>query len=303
MFKKHEPQYGFVSSVDVNDIIDQIWNKKTLSISDAFELNEQRKLSGEDVYTILKYSSERSCTHNVITNTNWFIKASKNVDIKLGVGFEADVKRIAFEILSEWDEFVKSNKEYVGRKDIYTNKYTKNSQKISYCFFRSGKNKSVIADFNEETGNINFFPENLVYTGVLGSLKDANAVDVLASYIIHETVHNVDPKSYRDDYRQKQEDIKRQMDMGFPDAYYQSPTEFDAYSKQISYDLKNYANLSEENKIILHNWLSKGSLTDILSIIDTVRYGPFIASLESSNKKDYYARTLKQRIFNELQNV
>ena len=226
---------------------------------------------------------------------SWYKKTSRNIDINRDL--EIDAIDIAADVVKNWPSFKSSTQEYINYRVTYRSKYTDEDNSVIFAFFETKKNKNVIATYDEMTNLVTFFPENLIHAGIVKTFDDPKVIEIIASYIMHEITHNVDPKRNLPDYRQRQEEIKEEQDKGNTNAYYRSPTEFDAYSKQISYDIRLFAYKNDKNKEMVLEWLRSNNFDNLFSIIDRKMYEPFLTAISASSKN---LKILKQRILNEL---
>jgi predicted metal-dependent hydrolase len=222
---------------------------------------------------------------------NWYslIKLSKNIELPQSI--YKDIEDLANVIINDI---------LVGKKQTYTIDYIdKYTNKNSIIYFKTKDNdnskKNTIAIFlmvNKDPV-ICIFPGHMITNGLIKNFRDKNIKNILMSYLIHEVVHAVDIKSQMDSFREKREKLNKNFDKK---KYYNFPPEFDAFSKQMSYDIVEYIKQKNNDSNVIKyifDWLRSNAV--ILPSILKDKYSGFFSNIEKNNLK-----ILKMRIYHDI---
>lgn len=127
--------------------------------------------------------------------------------------------------------------------------------------------------YNKHSIDINYFRERLT------------------NHIIHELSHSIDPKIV-------------ELNKVYNIYEYLKPTEFDAYSKEITESIKN-AYRNKDNKEILKNWIISNSfgepIPEIINILNMPENNYYLIQFWRNNQPTFYKK-LRQRLYNEVLN-
>lgn len=238
---------------------------------------------------------------------NWYknIVSSKNVRLSIVDDLKKDSMDAAEYIsLVMWDDFLKSQSSKSNGIPIgFINPYNNLKQMVYIVISRYDKNFSnAISLINND--RIYVYPEHMINLGLANSVKSSKGVDVLSSYIFHELIHFLDPKNIFDgfDLKRKRKDIniKNEMnDTGISPEYCIFQPEFDAFCRQICFDIEKSLKNNPQNIDIILKWLKALNLFPLPNCIGN--YLNLIKNWQnSSNKKKNYIQLLKQRIYNDL---
>ena len=233
---------------------------------------------------------------------NWFKRASNNIRIPQEI--QKDILQISQIIFEDWIEFAASKKQYKFYDSIdFINPYTKENQTIFICVVRKNINfQQSTCAFDPPSKTILIFPEHFVRYKIVSSVKDKSLVTAIASCLIHEFTHILDPKMSKDNKFQGQEKTKQineHLNNGNKKPYYFFPPEIDAFSKQISYDiiqqLSNNPNLKDD----ILQWLKGNSFNVVPAFLSNTKYHAVFNNWKSNQQ---IVNLVKRRIYNDIQN-
>lgn len=230
-----------------------------------------------------------SWLQNIIKLSSWNIKFTDDI---YG-GIDGIAKNAA-------DYYVNNIKMDDAEAYSITNPYTNAIIELKVVFFShnstiknlsTGKlQQGVSAVYNPANNTLSLFPYN---DNILTSNTDYNMIYKRLKYSIqHEIAHALDPKIYMD----RKETVPGSFE------YYASPTEFDAYSKQIIEEVKDsdiYNNTDNINRLL--RWVRSSELSINVPCI----LSKYIIILEHWQESDRtkntnYIRKFKIRIYNEM---
>lgn len=221
---------------------------------------------------------------------NWYKKCLASKNIFVHDKTKKDAFLSAKKIKLMWNDFYNSGLDkifvsYIEIIDIYSNF----SGKIK-IFLRRRVGKSVInpsAEYDKYSENINVYPENMVLSEIIKSVGDYNSVNEIYFVIMHEIIHIIDPKL-------KKGIISPTTDLLEDSSlYYSKPSEFDAWSKQISEAL-SFGCL--ENKKEVKEWLISEKILPLPKCLNQQYAYP----LFHWSKNKTLIKKFKQRIYNEI---
>ncbi len=224
---------------------------------------------------------------------NWYkniIFSSRN--LKLPEGTEEQVRGIVDKIIISLQNLQNLPEDPILIGQInFINPYNKQNS-LSNIYLN---NKTV-----EETGNTVAMRDRQtgdIYLNIYKAflLSHKNLIDInytkkiLKEHLFHELTHSIDPKIIN---------LNKTYDM----YEYDKPTEFDAYSREIT-NYINTAYKSEENQALLKRYMVSNSfgepLDDIINILNMPINLFFIIKYWKENNPKYI-KQLRQRIFNEV---
>ena len=208
---------------------------------------------------------------------NWFKKIS-SFNLRFTDEIEQDIQEIAQTVLEYYLNNIQEP-QYLGSVK-FTDPYQNTQRKVNIVVLPSSKTNDQFGyyDPNEET--VSIFPHNL-QTKIKNKTLLFNAFE---DGIRHEIAHVIDPKL-------------KIKETGKDN--YLSPEEFDAYSKQITEQLKREIKNNKNIKPVVEEYLRTNTLQRSNPISN------FTEILEIWNKSDQenntdYIRRLKLRIYNEV---
>jgi len=112
---------------------------------------------------------------------------------------------------------------------------------------------------------------------------------ILFNHLIHELSHSIDPKII---------ELNKEYNMN----EYLKPTEFDAYSKEITENIKN-SYKDKNNRNILKNWIITDNfghfVPEIIKILNMPEHNYYLIQLWKQESPELYRR-LRERIYNEV---
>jgi len=208
---------------------------------------------------------------------NWFKKIS-SFNLKFTDEIEQDIQEIAKTVL---EYYLNNSQEpqYLGSVK-FTDPYQNTQREVNIIVLPSSKTSDQFGyyDPNEET--VSIFPHNL-RTKITNRTLLFNAFE---DGIRHEIAHVIDPKlKIKETGKDK----------------YLSPEEFDAYSKQITEQLKREIENNNNIQPIIEEWLRTDILQDGNPILN---YIEALTAWDQSDQENNtnYIRKLKLRIYNEI---
>lgn len=178
----------------------------------------------------------------------------------------------------------------------YINPY--NKQEIHNNIYLNNKimedENNTVAMIDRQTGNVYI---NIYKTFIPPKIKPADYLyvkEILKNHLIHEIIHSADPKI---------SNLNKIYDL----PEYSKPTEFDAYSKEItSYMLNYYKNLNDKQKETIETWIKNNNFGERTGDIKDLLYMPDdlfnIMKYWKVNNPDYI-RKLRQRLYTEVINA
>jgi len=232
---------------------------------------------------------------------NWYIKlCSKNIFVSQDIKMQ--IEEISSEIFYKLNQFNLSKKESEFVKTIQVGLLSinifmaKSNQQSTSSLASTGIN-------NKEEYFINVYVTNLRWMAEFDK-DDSYYRRILYDAILHEVVHNIDPKlTTRENefrYKEKHEEIERleyENDKNWKNEYFNSQPEFDAFSAQISDNILSFLISNPLKKDFVLDILRSNDIRKITEIIGTINAG-FIVNIDEGNK-----RRLKQRIYNDIKHL
>jgi hypothetical protein len=225
---------------------------------------------------------------------NWYKISSKNIKFPISDNLKEDITNISKEIVLSWNNLIESGKIYGEFYDIiFTNPYTNLKDIIRVApLNRETDIKKVIAQFSPIENIIFVYPKNLILNKIVDKI-DNMSINILSSYLIHELTHAIGIKF-------ENEEKRKEINNDFNKTkYYNLLSEFDAYSKQIAYDIEIFLKGNPDKLKDIVNWLRTANLLPIPYFLDSYKYNQMFHVIISTNNIDYIHR-LKQRLYNDL---
>jgi len=179
----------------------------------------------------------------------------------------------------------------VYNKITFFNLYT--NQEEYFDIIIQDDKREAIANYNVEKKIMTIYPNSLNDVDMTNETKGIEAIEKAA---IHEFTHAIDPKFKQQKFIEKQKNLGQQF--GFD--YYNFPTEFDAYSKQITEDIKGFISADYDNNFdIVYNWVMTTDHNIPEFLID---YNKIILAWRQYDNlyRSRYIRKFKQRLYNEI---
>ena len=153
---------------------------------------------------------------------------------------------------------------------------------------------NTLAKRDRITGNIYFNIYNIHSSNDISEQNLSKVKNIIKNQLIHELSHSIDPKI-------------KSLDKKYPNVEeYSKPTEFDAYSKELTEYIKK-AYEKPENRKIIKEWLISNSFGELfrdtnenlLNILNIPQ--PIFDIINFWRIKNFtYLRKFRQRIYNEV---
>jgi hypothetical protein len=220
---------------------------------------------------------------------NWYKLSSKNIKIT------DEMIQLSLEIAQEIYKFYGKQFKIDNIGSVsFTNPYTNLMQKVFIVVMPDKREQ--IAEYVFKNNMLRIFPNSLLSNKNTKTNKDI-FINSFKVAIIHELTHSIDPKFYTDN---KFDGLGKSINvLNKPDQYYIFEPEFDAYSQQITQEIKNYLLNGKISINDVKKWLREKSIIIppfLLSYKEMLDYW-----LESDkNRKTNFMIKLKQRIYNEF---
>lgn len=232
---------------------------------------------------------------------NWYVKlCSKNIFVSQDIKIQ--IEEISSEIFYKLNQFNLSKKESEFVKEIKVGLLP-----VNIFMVRSNQRSmsSLASTGVDDKGEhfINVYVINLRWIAEFDK-DDSYYRRILYDAILHEVVHNIDPKLTTREkefgYKKKHEEIERleyEDNKNWKNRYFNSQPEFDAFSAQVSDYIRNFLGTNPLKKDFVLDILRSNDIRKITEIIGTVDAG-FIVNIDERNK-----RRLKQRIYNDIKDL
>lgn len=207
---------------------------------------------------------------------NWLKQATWNIR------FTPEIEQEIHEIAKATTNFYFANQQTPEIASILniTNPHTKQTYSVNVVILPKSEHQAI-AYYEPVAKCLNIIPYNLPRT-------NNNKIQIFNAFknvIQHEVAHVLDPKIYR--YG------PAKGEMGTPE-YFNDPTEFDAYSKQIAEDIKMQIKNNPRVKPEIMQWLrSQNTSTPMfLKVYEQI--------LSAWSAKPELMRRFKLRLYNEI---
>ena len=182
--------------------------------------------------------------------------------------------------------YLKRETESLGLNEwIFFDPYRKIKRKINLVIRPEKEDKS--SGYSKEKQTIYIFPYY-----IQEQVSDSKFLfNYFHKAIEHEFSHVLNPNPQQE-----------QSSPADPYIYYSSPAEFDAYSKEMVTELRNYIKDNPQARLIIEDWLRSDNILSIDVNTPLFEYSEALYYwTESDSKKNTnYIRKLKQRIYNEV---
>jgi len=272
---------------------------------------------------------------------NWYKRAKQNVQFNKNL--EKRILPIAQWCVNAWIKYTKNpNKNNLATPTCpfnFFNPYTKKKQYVDIVLMKYDEEYlKIIAQYFPPKNSILLYLDHLESNGFVNDITDPESPAIVASYISHELVYAIDPKTYDTtpyNYKEKRKYVNEELKKNNENIYYNFPLEVDAYCKQISYDVVRYIlsdnshkkRINRKNEVL--SWLRETfNYRDIQpAFIDTRKYFGALKAwnnkLDINNNKrglirriksreeikqesqnnNQYIKLLKQRIYNDIKDI
>ena len=236
---------------------------------------------------------------------NWYKRASHNVRFPPNQEIENSALEIAKSIITDWSILLQSGKNQIwGGKMDFINPYTGKLENPQIIISRRNqKATKTVCEYSYASNVIYIYPEHFIDTGLVSTLNDAKMPEILASYIVHEITHTIDPKmnvNNNFDGRDKRTQIGQQQAQGNMTPYYNFPPEIDAFSKQVSYDVvqfyrQNPGPVTYKN---IHDWLQNNNFSVVPNFLSEQKYSNVFYNWSQNPQ---IKNRINQRIYYDVQ--
>ena len=246
---------------------------------------------------------------------NWYGKiSSRNIQLPTKnwngskIDISSELMNVSAKIIQYWQDYLdeKTTNPLIEYKPKnfsvkFLNDYSRNNEEVNiYPVPKSIKYKGYPAVYKNINGMkiIYILMEHLQEEGIVKAYSGreiANNIKLLYQYILHEFAHAIDEKGNDETINYKNKNLDTDSIPGSQYQYFNSDTEFDAYCKQMSEEIKNKA------KINFDDIWNKFKTMNIENFLINIGLTGYIKAVMQWRKYSIdRIRKLQQRIYNEL---